>query len=82
MGRPIYSHELEDNDFKWLINSFKERRPNYVCVEASCLPVVLIEQAHTSLIEQADVNESSLLDFNELSPDSVTPAVIDGKPQD
>jgi hypothetical protein len=44
MGRPVYPHELNDSDFSWLINSFRENHPNYAVVESSCLPVVLIQE--------------------------------------
>lgn len=42
MVRPIYAHEMCDPDFSWLINTFRENNPEYVPVESSCLPVILI----------------------------------------
>ncbi len=42
MGRPIYAHELNDPDFAWLIDSFKENHPDYSCFENDCLPMVFI----------------------------------------
>jgi hypothetical protein len=42
MARPIYSHELIDPDFAWLIASFQEENPNYALVDAVGLPLVLI----------------------------------------
>lgn len=42
MVRPIYAHEMCDPDFSWLINTFRENNPDYMAVESSCLPVVLI----------------------------------------
>jgi hypothetical protein len=43
MGRPVYSHELGDPDFSWLISNFLENHPNYSQLDSTCLPVVLIE---------------------------------------
>lgn len=44
MARPVYAHELIDPDFSWLISSFQENNPQYMLVDASCLPVILIER--------------------------------------
>ena len=43
MARPLYSHELGDPDFSWLISSFLESHPGYTVCENPLLPVVLIE---------------------------------------
>lgn len=40
--RPLFSYEMEDPDFSWLINKFLESRPEFRVVESPCLPVVLI----------------------------------------
>lgn len=42
MGRPIYSHEMGDPDFFWLISSFRESHPQYSLLESGGLPLVLI----------------------------------------
>lgn len=42
MARPIYSYELEDPDFAWLLTRYRETHPACCSVEATCLPVVLI----------------------------------------
>jgi len=42
MGRPLYPYELGDPDFSWLISHFLETRPEFVLMEASCLPVVFL----------------------------------------
>ena len=44
MARPVYSHELTDPDFSWLLSNFQESHPNYVLVETPCLPLVLFKQ--------------------------------------
>lgn len=44
MARPVYSHELTDPDFSWLLSNFQESHPNYVLVESPCLPLVLFLQ--------------------------------------
>ena len=50
MARPIYPHEMNDADFQWLISTFRESRPYYFTVEASCLPLVLVP-SETAAIE-------------------------------
>ncbi|MCB0352765.1 MAG: hypothetical protein KDD64_04545 [Bdellovibrionales bacterium] len=42
MGRPIYPYELNDPDFSWLMNNFRDTHPEYMVVEDSCLPIVLV----------------------------------------
>ena len=42
MGRPVYSYELSDPDFSWLITNFQENFPEYCFVEGTTLPVVFI----------------------------------------
>lgn len=42
MARAVYSYELEDPDFVWLINSFRETHPGYCLCDSPMLPVVLI----------------------------------------
>jgi hypothetical protein len=59
MGRPIYSHELSDPDFSWLITSFQENNPNYSCVDSSCLPIVFISLSLTK--ESTDEKEEEIL---------------------
>lgn len=43
MARAVYPHELQDQDFSWLITRFQENNPNYALVDISSLPLVLIE---------------------------------------
>lgn len=52
MGRPIYSYELEDPDFAWLISNFKENNPHSTIVETSCLPVVFIGTGKKDEVEE------------------------------
>jgi len=42
MARPVYPHELCDPDFAWLIANFREQHPEFVSVESTFLPIVLI----------------------------------------
>ena len=44
MGRPVYTHELNDPDFTWLINSFRENNPHCVMIDTACMPVMLIRE--------------------------------------
>ena len=43
MGRPIFSYELEDPDFCWLVSKFQETNQDYAYVENGPLPVVFIQ---------------------------------------
>jgi len=38
----VYQHELQDQDFAWLLQRFQESNPEYVVVDSAVLPVVLI----------------------------------------
>jgi len=57
MGRPVYPHELEDPDFSWLLNSFRENNPECTVVESSCLPIVIIRGVHAP----EEVTETGLI---------------------
>ena len=43
MARAIYTHELADPDFSWLIQNFRENNPSYGLIEISGVPLVLLE---------------------------------------
>ncbi|NDC37477.1 MAG: hypothetical protein EBZ48_05440 [Proteobacteria bacterium] len=43
MCRAIFSYELGDPDFSWLLSTFQEAHPNYFMVDSTCLPLVLIQ---------------------------------------
>jgi hypothetical protein len=43
MARPVYTYELSDPDFSWLVSNFQENNPNYIIVENSCLPVSFVK---------------------------------------
>ncbi len=42
MTRAIFSHEVVDPDFQWLISNYVERKGGVVTVDVTGLPVVLI----------------------------------------
>lgn len=42
MARPVYPHEMVDQDFQWLLSTYREAHPEFLLVEVSCLPVALI----------------------------------------
>jgi hypothetical protein len=42
MARGVYSHELADQDFQWLMSSYTERVATVATVDLPTLPVVLI----------------------------------------
>jgi hypothetical protein len=43
MVRPVYSHELTDPDFAWLITTFNEEFPGYLLVDNPGGAVVFIK---------------------------------------
>lgn len=42
MVRPVYSHELIDPDFAWLLSTFAEEHPGYIVIENPGSPVVMV----------------------------------------
>lgn len=58
MCRAIFSYELGDPDFSWLLSTFQETHPNYFMVDSTCLPLVLIQMGKGEV--QADAEQSKL----------------------
>ena len=42
MARPIYSHEVLDADFQWLLQHYCEKNPGAFMIDSTCLPIVLV----------------------------------------
>ncbi len=42
MARAIFSHEVVDPDFQWLLSKYAERKGAAITVDITCLPVVLV----------------------------------------
>jgi len=42
MARPIYSHEVLDPDFQWLLQNYAENHPNAIVLDSTGLPVVIV----------------------------------------
>ena len=42
MARALFSHELGDPDFQWLLTTYTEQMHTAVMVDAPCLPIVLL----------------------------------------
>ena len=42
MARPIFTHELADADFSWLLTTFKENNPSVVSIEIGGLPTLML----------------------------------------
>ena len=42
MTRPIFSHEVSDPDFQWLLDNYAERNKCTAIIDSTSLPVVLI----------------------------------------
>jgi len=75
MARPIFQHELSDQDFQWLMSTYKEAHPNIAVVESTCLPIVLIlldEPATVALEEASTSDVVSALPV----PDATTAAAV------
>ncbi len=64
MCRPIYPYELGDPDFSWLLATFQESHPNYVLIDSSCLPLILVE------MKKASTEDSPPLPSDEFQPDA------------
>lgn len=54
MCRAVYPHELNDQDFEWLVNSFLENHPEYICVECNTLPIVLLNNSEVEKRASSD----------------------------
>ena len=59
MGRPIFSYELTDPDFAWLLDSYRESHPDSLILESPCLPVVLLTDVKGRLPELEPPAEES-----------------------
>ncbi len=51
MARAVYQHELQDQDFSWLVQRFQETYPEYVIVESSVLPIVLFRVGERRVLD-------------------------------
>ena len=43
MCRAVFSYELGDPDFSWLLSTFQESHPHYFMVDSTGLPLVLVQ---------------------------------------
>lgn len=50
MARAVYTHDLQDPDFSWLISSFKENNPGYAFVEGSGVPLVFVKEMEPTFV--------------------------------
>jgi hypothetical protein len=54
MARPIYSHEVLDADFQWLMNHYCETHPSAIVIDHACLPIIIVlGEAKDKLIAEA-----------------------------
>ena len=58
MGRPVFAYELDDPDFSWLINTFRESHPQFTYFEEHCLPLVFIADDGSADQNMPEVGES------------------------
>lgn len=59
MCRAIFSYELGDPDFSWLLSTFQEAHPDYFMVDSTCLPLVLIKMGTGGVQTDSDPAELS-----------------------
>ena len=57
MVRPVYSHELTDPDFAWLITSFNEEFPGYILVDNPGSAVVFIKISEPEEIKTPEIEK-------------------------
>ena len=70
MCRPIYPYELGDPDFSWLLATFQESHPNFVLIDSSCLPLILVEMKPQAAVEDP---AAAMQEFQpEMEPDEGT----------
>ena len=62
MARPIYSHEMTDPDFQWLIKNYMEKSAPVAVVDSGCLPLVmvLLDENARSLVNQDIISHNIL----------------------
>ena len=66
MCRAMFSFEVSDPDFSWLISTFQEENPDCFCVESGCLPVVLLPQFAKQNVHTDEIKNEEELFFNEI----------------
>lgn len=54
MARPVYTHELSDPDFSWLISSFRDNNPCFTLIEIVGLPLVFIQDKPLSFAAEGE----------------------------
>lgn len=72
MARTVYSYELQDEDFTWLLNNYLEENPSSFTLQVQGCPVIVlsdcsIKKENTCCSEHTETNEESCLNLeNEL----------------
>ncbi len=55
MGRAIFSYEMTDPDFSWLLTSFGENRPEFVAVDIPGLPIYFLRVGDSVKVESQTI---------------------------
>jgi hypothetical protein len=71
MARPIYSHEVLDPDFQWLVQNYIENHPNAIMLDSTCLPVIIILGDENSLVARAAMPSESAPQSEDTGEDPV-----------
>ena len=63
MARGIYSHELVDSEIAWLLQTFKEKRSDFIFLEPEELPTCMVRittgEYHKAMIELEKINAAA-----------------------
>jgi hypothetical protein len=70
MGRPVFPFELNDQDFAWLISTFRENNPYSFTLECMSMPVVLWREGMR--IESIASFEDEVTDYDSNNEESET----------
>ena len=57
MARPFYPHEAEDPDLDWLVSNFLYDRSDYIPIECSGLPLLLLPYREVRAESRPEVDE-------------------------
>ena len=71
MARPIYSPEVLDPDFQWLLQNYAENHPNAIVLDSTCLPVVVVLGDEKSCVARPAPVPATMPDAEEPVDDSV-----------
>ena len=75
MARAIYTHELGDPDYSWLLQNFREAFPHYALLEVTGIPLVLIPALVPTATEREGFTEPVICSGEEPSEKGKPPSL-------